>query len=158
MLSSRPIPVKSSWYPVGSFDPFLKPDSPLKMLKRATNLCSQESHLKIPDRFWKVEYNIDHYPGSPETDGLKGGANCQQFAYEILRHFGRYVSDLRSSDLWEDSVDPYHVTALKPLDLLLFHSRENPWALTSQFISAWERPYTCRVNLECQRSGRCSNF
>ncbi|MBV9392400.1 MAG: cell wall hydrolase [Verrucomicrobia bacterium] len=83
--------------------------------------------MEIPDRFWKVEYNLDHYPGAPETDGLKGGANCQQFAYEILRHFGRHVSDLRSSDLWEDSVDTYHVSALEPLDLLLFHSRENPW-------------------------------
>jgi lipoprotein Spr len=102
-------------------------DEDVQCVEDAVGPSSREINLEIPDRFWNVEYNFDRYPGAPETDGLKEGANCQQFAYEILRHFGRHISNLRSSDLWEDAADTYHVTDLEPLDLLLFHNSEDPW-------------------------------
>jgi murein DD-endopeptidase / murein LD-carboxypeptidase len=58
--------------------------------------------LKIPDQFLGVKYNSAHYPGAPGVNGVVGGANCQQYAYAILRYFGRQIPDFRSSDLWED--------------------------------------------------------
>jgi hypothetical protein len=32
------------------------------MLERAVSLCSREGNLKIPDKFWNVEYKFAHYP------------------------------------------------------------------------------------------------
>ena len=50
----------------------------------------------IPPHFLSIRYNGAHYPGSPNTNGLEGRANCQQFAYELLRHNGFSLPDLRS--------------------------------------------------------------
>ena len=72
---------------------------------------------EIPAHFWAIHYD---FAGFPAPD-LSKGANCQAFAYALLRHFGRTISDLRSSDLWEDTRETVRVAgALEPLDLLLF--------------------------------------
>lgn len=76
----------------------------------------------IPDRLWRVPYNAQRYPGAPGTTGLDGGANCQLFAYELLRVFGLVLPPFRSSDLWEDTNHTIVVGApFEPLDLLLFN-------------------------------------
>ena len=83
--------------------------------------------IEIPPHFFDVTYKGAHYPGSPRTNGLEGGANCQVFAYELLRHHGITVPDLRSSDLWEDTEFTAQVTDLQPLDLLLWNKVNDPW-------------------------------
>lgn len=83
--------------------------------------------LSIPEYFLNVIYNASNYPGAASTNGLIGGANCQVFAYELLRYFGKTVPDLRSSNLWEDSQYTYVVTELQPLDLLIWNHTSQPW-------------------------------
>lgn len=83
--------------------------------------------LEIPEYFRHVSYNGAHYPGSPNTCGLEGGANCQQFAYELLRHFGLAIPDLRSRELWEDEVLTKRVKSLQALDLLLWNKTSDPY-------------------------------
>jgi hypothetical protein len=88
----------------------------------------QTGEIKIPDSFWSVPYNGAHYPGSAGVEGLKGGANCQQFAYELLRHNGFVMGDLRSSELWADTTDTVLVAGdPAPGDLLLFNRARQPW-------------------------------
>lgn len=82
----------------------------------------------IPEVFFDVPYNGARYPGAPGVTGLTGGANCQHFAYELLRHNGFSIGDMRSSDLWEDATDTAPVIdALQPADLLLFHTEHMAW-------------------------------
>jgi hypothetical protein len=49
------------------------------------------------------------------------GANCQLFAYEVLKQFGLFVPPLRSSELWADQDVTVTVASPEPLDLLLFN-------------------------------------
>lgn len=81
----------------------------------------------IPPYFLNVCYNGAHYPCSANTNGLEGGANCQQFAYELLRHFGWRIPNLRSRELWEDTVHTQRVEHLQPLDLLLWNKTADPY-------------------------------
>ena len=82
----------------------------------------------IPDRFWHVPYNAARYPGAPGVVGLDGGANCQLFAFELLRSFGLEMPPLRSSDLWADTQHTKVVSGdLAPLDLLLFNATAEPF-------------------------------
>jgi hypothetical protein len=74
-----------------------------------------------------VPYNGKRYPGAPGVSGLEGGANCQLFAYELLRANGRSIGDLRSSNLWEDTRDTFVVTEFAPLDLLLLNRTSDPY-------------------------------
>lgn len=87
----------------------------------------ENNELTIPLSFFDTHYDESKYPGSSLTMTLRAGANCQYFAYEVLRHFGIRMPDFRSSDLWEDRVYTRKVKALKPLDILLFHSRPDPY-------------------------------
>jgi hypothetical protein len=59
--------------------------------------------------------------------GIETGANCQNFAYELLRHFGRHVPNLRSSNLWDDRERTIVADAYQPLDLLLFNRTRDAW-------------------------------
>jgi hypothetical protein len=64
------------------------------------------------------------FPGSAAVlarPGLAQGANCQLFAYEVLRHFGLAAPALRSGELWADTRDTVRVPAPRPLDLVLFN-------------------------------------
>jgi cell wall-associated NlpC family hydrolase len=83
--------------------------------------------LTLPPAFMDVRYVAARYPGAPGVAGLAGGANCQQYAYELLRHFGRAIGDFRSSELWRDDVETERVTELEPLDLLLFNDTDDPY-------------------------------
>ncbi|MFZ0659535.1 MAG: hypothetical protein WAM05_12495 [Candidatus Binataceae bacterium] len=83
--------------------------------------------IAIPRKFLRVQYNGACYPGAPNLHGLAQGANCQHFAYELLRHFGRAMPNLRSSDLWSDTRFTRRVVRLLPLDLLLFNRTRRAW-------------------------------
>ena len=76
--------------------------------------------VRVPEHFLTVRYDGARFPGSPGVSGVAGGANCQQFAYELLRHFGFSVPNLRSSELWADTEHTFHTDSLEPFDLLLF--------------------------------------
>ena len=83
--------------------------------------------VNIPPDFWETRYNVACYPGMPNWNGLADGANCQQFAYVLLRYNGLTVPDLRSKELWEDTKQSDVVTEFQPLDLLLFNRTSDPW-------------------------------
>ncbi|GAA4385740.1 hypothetical protein GCM10023088_55670 [Actinomadura verrucosospora] len=85
---------------------------------------------KLPDGLWATPYVGARFPGSPlvtDRPGLADGANCQLFAYEVLRMFGLDPPDLRSSDLWDDVESTERVTTARPLDLVLFNATRNAW-------------------------------
>ena len=77
----------------------------------------------IPPQLRDVRYNGDHFPGAPGVTGVEGGANCQQFAYTLLRHHGFDLPDLRSDQLWLDALHTVAVTEVAPFDLVLLNSR-----------------------------------
>ncbi len=83
--------------------------------------------VRIPEHFLTVRYDGACFPGAPGVSGIAQGANCQQFAYEVLRHFGFSVPDLRSSELWEDTEHTSRAEILEPFDLLLFSPDGNPF-------------------------------
>jgi cell wall-associated NlpC family hydrolase len=83
--------------------------------------------IEVPSHFLTVSYDGNCYPGAPGVSGLAQGANCQQFAYELLRHFGKQIPDFRSSDLWEDVNFTREVTNFEPLDLLLYNATPRAW-------------------------------
>lgn len=68
-----------------------------------------------------IPYNAKNFPGSTYTD-LEKGANCQVFAYSILKYYGIHIPDFRSSELWEDRTFTKQVYEFQVLDLLLFHA------------------------------------
>jgi len=85
---------------------------------------------QLPADFWAVPYVGRRFPGSRAVAGLPGvaaGANCQLFAYEVLRHFGLVPPALRSSELWTDTRDTLRVPAAQPLDLLLFNATDDAY-------------------------------
>jgi hypothetical protein len=85
------------------------------------------SSIPLPAHFRDVRYNGDHFPGAPGTDGVAGGANCQQYAYAILRHHGFELPDLRSSDLWADTRHTAVVQQMAPFDLVMVHGNPDSW-------------------------------
>lgn len=85
------------------------------------------SAVPIPARFRGVRYNGSHFPGAPGVDGVEGGANCQQYAYSILHHYGFELPDLRSSELWEDSEHTAMTHRMAPFDLVLLHDSPDSW-------------------------------
>ena len=83
--------------------------------------------IEVPSHFLAVSYNGDCYPGAAGVCGIAQGANCQQFAYELLRYFGKRIPNFRSSDLWEDVDFTLAVLSFEPLDLLLYNSTPRSW-------------------------------
>lgn len=81
----------------------------------------------IPDQFYRVRYNAAVYPGTVDYNDLSNGANCQVFAYALLKHFGIDIPAFRSSDLWEDKLHTVVATEYEPLDLLLFGRTIDPY-------------------------------
>ncbi|MFI9169209.1 hydrolase [Streptomyces lincolnensis] len=85
---------------------------------------------QLPAPFWTVPYVGSRFPGSSEVadlPGLEEGANCQLFAYEVLRHFGLAAPDLRSSELWADTRATARVSVAQPLDLVLFNATDDAY-------------------------------
>ncbi|MGQ4385628.1 hydrolase [Streptomyces sp. SAS_270] len=85
---------------------------------------------RLPPELWATPYVGRRFPGSPavaEKPGLTEGANCQLFAYEVLRHFALHVPAWRSSDLWADTGRTERVRVSRPLDLALFNAGDDAW-------------------------------
>lgn len=59
-------------------------------------------------------------PAADAFAELARGANCQRYAYAVLRHFGLLVPPLRSAELWADEEATRRVRRPQPLDLVLF--------------------------------------
>ncbi|WP_228034200.1 hydrolase [Streptomyces spongiae] len=84
----------------------------------------------IPDAWWSTPYVGARFPGSRSVKahpGLAEGANCQFFAYEVLRLHGIDMPAWRSSELWHDTGRTTRVSAPEPLDLVLFNAGEDAW-------------------------------
>lgn len=85
---------------------------------------------RLPAAFWTVPYVGSRFPGSSEVaahPSLEKGANCQLFAYEVLRHFRLAPPDLRSSELWADTRATARVPVAEPLDLVLFNATDDAY-------------------------------
>ncbi|MEU9116746.1 cell wall hydrolase, partial [Streptomyces sp. NPDC048483] len=90
--------------------------------------CGPHVLARLPEAFRNVSYSGARHPGAgaPEcplptgdaADGLAGGANCQRYAYAVLRHFGLRVPPLRSAELWADASATVRVGRPRPLDLV----------------------------------------
>lgn len=79
--------------------------------------------IQIPKKFFQVHYIAARIPGVEDPSNLDKGANCQLFAYEVLKHFGHVIPNFRSSDLWEDETCTVKVDVFLPLDLMLYHRK-----------------------------------
>lgn len=78
--------------------------------------------MNLPSEFFDVAYESTRIPGCLDQSNLRLGANCQVYAYEVLRYFKRFVPNDRSSELWEDESYSKAVENLEPLDLMLYNS------------------------------------
>lgn len=83
--------------------------------------------IEVPPSFLSVAYDAECFPGSATAVGLSRGANCQYFAFEFVRYFGKRIPDFRSSELWEDTNTTVRVLVFEPFDLLLYNSEERSW-------------------------------
>jgi cell wall-associated NlpC family hydrolase len=81
----------------------------------------------LPAWFWEVPFVPDRYPGAVPRSGLRAGGNCQLFAYEVLATFGYVLPDVRSAELWRDTDFTTVVLEPRPLDLVLFHDRQQAY-------------------------------
>ena len=77
--------------------------------------------MDIPDRFKNVRYVSSRIPGCKDDSDLRLGANCQVFAYNLLRDFGLNPPNYRSSELWDDSEFSEVVIEFKPLDIMMYN-------------------------------------
>ncbi|MEU6810164.1 hydrolase [Streptomyces sp. NPDC046831] len=85
---------------------------------------------RLPAAFWTVPYDGARHPGAPGAERPPvpaAGANCQLFAYAVLRHFGLAPPPLRSSELWADTRFTVRVPRARPLDLLLFNATDDAY-------------------------------
>ena len=78
--------------------------------------------FKIPERFTDIRYNTQRIPGVEKQSDLSLGANCQVYAYELLRHYGKSPPLLRSSELWSDEQFTQKVSDYEFLDLMLYNN------------------------------------
>ena len=83
--------------------------------------------VDLPEWYWGVPYIGERESGGFPRGNLSAGANCQRWAYEVLRHFGFTVPDLRSDELWHDTVATRQVDAPRPLDLVLYKGDADPF-------------------------------
>lgn len=81
----------------------------------------------VPESFWDVPWDADRFPGAVPRSELALGADDNLFAYELLAHFGKRIPDLRSAELWRDTSSTMVVLSPQPLDLVLFHDREQAY-------------------------------
>jgi hypothetical protein len=82
--------------------------------------------IEVPPEFRCIPYDPARHPQSAEFDFDKG-ANCQLWAYALLKHFGLEVPPFRSSELWDDTEFSDAVQELEPLDLMLFNDTKRAW-------------------------------
>ena len=60
--------------------------------------------IKFPERYMDIVYNPSIVPDKKEKNIINTGANCQVYAYELLRFNNKNIPDYRSRELWEDTI------------------------------------------------------
>ena len=83
--------------------------------------------FEIPEKFIDVSYNPQRIPNVENQSDLTLGANCQVYAYELLRHFGKHPPMLRSSELWSDEQYTHRVNDFEILDLMLYNKTSDSY-------------------------------
>lgn len=102
-------------------------------------------NIKLPDWFMDIIYNPKIFPNWELHDCKKNGANCQVYAYEILRLNWKNVPDLRSSEMWVDNKFSFEVHNYEELDLIFFNnSSESYWAHVWLYI--WDNKVLHNTN------------
>lgn len=81
----------------------------------------------IPAEFSQIRYNVKVFPGTSYSTSLQDGANCQVYAYSILRSKGYEIPEFRSSELWEDQEYSEKTEIYQLYDLLLFNRVNEPY-------------------------------
>lgn len=79
---------------------------------------------------WAAEapYLASAHPGVTGAADLNGGANCQSYAFAMLRLFGVAIPPHRSSELFVDpNLAHVSVSDATTLDLVLFSDYEEAW-------------------------------
>ena len=76
--------------------------------------------MNIPKKYFNIKYTSSRIPGVKNQLNLTLGANCQVFAYALLKENGITIPNFRSSHLWEDDIYTEKVTKFKPFDLMLY--------------------------------------
>jgi len=88
----------------------------------------QIEKIRLPKWLMDIQYNGRIIPNGETHDIVTTGANCQVFAFQLLRFNELIVPDFRSSELWEDVEFSELVTEdFRPLDLLFFHRKEEAY-------------------------------
>lgn len=82
--------------------------------------------IEVPPAFRDIRYDAARHPQAVAF-GFDNGANCQLWAYALLKHFGVDVPPFRSSELWDDAEFTELVRDFEPLDLLLFNDADSAW-------------------------------
>jgi hypothetical protein len=77
--------------------------------------------FEIPPVFINVHYDGQRIPDVENQTDLTLGANCQLYAYELLRYFGKHPPSLRSSELWNDRHYTKETRTYKTLDLMFYN-------------------------------------
>lgn len=81
-----------------------------------------------PSWVWDAPYDGTRHPQSRPFSPVSAGANCQRYAYSILALFDLCAPPLRSSELWSAiELEPVTSDSIRPLDLVLFNSSQNPY-------------------------------
>lgn len=84
--------------------------------------------IKFPERYMDIVYNPSIVPDKKEKNIINTGANCQVYAYELLRFNNKNIPDYRSRELWEDTIYSNIVSwEYQPLDILFFNKELNPY-------------------------------
>lgn len=114
--------------------------------------------IQVPHQFFTVRYSAKHFPGTERSAGILKEANCQLFAYELLRYFGKYIPDFRSSNLWEDNIWTQRVDTFEPLDLVLYNAVDTVWVPMLPFILVTISSFTSAKTLALQPFGHTITF
>jgi hypothetical protein len=97
----------------------------------------------IPQRLLTTAYAAARTPG--RASGLDDGANCQHYAYEVLRSYGFTIGELRSAELWDDREFTISVDTMATFDLVLFNATGEPFgAHVGVYIAPGKVLHLCR--------------
>lgn len=96
--------------------------------KRTSIRKMNKTQIEIPHWLMQIEYNGKIIPNETTHDIVNVGANCQVFAYHLLRSHHLIVPEYRSSELWSDAEFSEIVSGdYEPLDILFFHKKEESY-------------------------------
>lgn len=84
--------------------------------------------ILLPEWYMDIKYDSTNIPDWNQKDIRNTWANCQVYAYELLRYNNKSIPDYRSKELWEDTIYSTVVSwKYEPLDVLFFNKENNPY-------------------------------